>query len=64
MEVKKLLDRKEPVKKSDYLEVAEIEVNGERFRKVLRFAGTGKMRRELPAVYERFNPETNRWERL
>jgi len=64
MDVRELLERAELEKKSDYLEVVEVEVNGERYRKVQLFAGTGKMRRKLPVRYGRFNPETNRWERI
>lgn len=64
MNVKQLLESAEIEKKSDYLEVAEIEVGGEKYRKVQLYAGSGKMRRKLPVRYERFNPETNRWERI
>jgi len=66
--VKEALDKKEMEPKSPYLEVAEIEVVVEgkrlRYRKVQRYAGLGRHRRALIPVYEIFDEETGRWQKI
>ena len=61
-EIISLLEQQELVEKSNYLSIAELELNGKKYRKVIQFAGNGKQRRELPAKYHVF--ENGKWKSL
>jgi hypothetical protein len=46
---------------SDYFEVREAEVDGERYRLVKQFAGSGKQKRQLPLRIEKLDTAQKRW---
>ncbi len=46
---------------SDYFEVRELETNGEKYRLVKQFAGSGKQKRQLPLRVERLDAAQKRW---
>ncbi len=60
--IKETLDSKPLEERSPYLEVAEVEIEGVRYRKVVRYAGLGRHRRQLPVVYEVY--KGGRWRKI